>query len=418
MKKVGEFMKNETVTTQSTPSIIFTFAGLTLSVTAFLVGSNVGMNLPLGKGILVILLGNIVLALYSGLIGVIGQKTGQPSIMISKPAFGTYGQILTSTIIVIFLMGFVAVYSSMIGSLIHSMFPAVPALVGNFLFIVCITVTTVFGFKGMSLLSKIGLPCLLVFVIYGLYKVNAEMGLDAVVKNVPTGGMAIGLIISQVISVWTSAATFSSDITRFAKKAKYVFIVTFVAFGCTAVLESVGLVCALGTGKGDLVEILQSLDIMAVALLIYLILMWTSAQSLLYSFSLAFKDIAGVITKDRSKLSREMWVIVGSCVAFVASIFMTLLGLTSAFNSFLLAIGIAIPSVGGILIAHYFIVQRDTEHAFENMPKIRPIAYISWIVGILAAKFITVGVPALNGLLAAAILYSILGLATRSKTVK
>ena len=411
-------MKNETATTQSTSSIIFTFAGLTLSVTAFLVGSNVGMNLPLWSGILVILIGNIVLALYSGFIGVIGQKTGQPSIMISKPAFGKYGQILTSTIIVIFLMGFVAVYSSMIGTLLNSMFPAVPALVGNFIFIVCITITTVSGFKGMSLLSKIGLPCLLIFVLYGLYKVNAEIGLDAVVNNVPAGGLAMGLIISQVISVWTSAATFSSDITRFAKKPKTVFVITFVAFGCTAALETVGLICALGTGKGDLVEILKSLDVLAIALLIYLILMWTSAQSLLYSFSLAFKDIAGVLTKGKSSLSREKWVIVGSIVAFIGSIIMTLYGLTSSFNAFLLTIGIAIPSVGGILIAHYFIVQRDMEHAFDNMPGIRIIAYISWVAGILAAKFVTIGVPALNGLLTAAILYSILGLATKSKAAK
>lgn len=411
-------MKNETFQTQSTPTIVFTFAGLTLSVTAFLVGSNVGMNLPLSLGILVIIIGNIILALYSGFIGVIGQSTRKPSIMISKPAFGSYGQIITSTIVVIFLMGFVAVYSSMIGTLIHTMFPQVPALAGNLAFIICITLTTVSGFKGMSLLSKIGLPCLFVFVLYGLYQVNAQIGLSAVLEKTPVSSLGMGLIISQVISVWTAAATFSSDMTRFAKRRKDVFIITFLAFACTAVLESVGLICALGTGKGDLVAILQGLDIMAVALLIYLLLMWTSAQSLLYSFSLAFQDIAGVVTKGRSKASREVWVIVGGVVAFAGSVVMTLYGLTSSFNAFLLTVGIAIPSIGGILIAHYFVVQRNFETAFDNIPNVRVVAFVSWLAGIVVAKFVGWGIPAINGLITAAVLYSILGLAAKARAEK
>lgn len=57
--------------TQKLSSIIFTFTGLTLSVTVFLVGSNAGINLPLTTGIIVIIIGNnIIIALYSDFTGV------------------------------------------------------------------------------------------------------------------------------------------------------------------------------------------------------------------------------------------------------------------------------------------------------------------------------------------------------------
>jgi cytosine permease len=141
--------------------------------------------------------------------------------------------------------------------------------------------------------------------------------------------------------------------------------------------------------------------------------MWTSAQSLLYSFSLAFDNISNVLTKGRSKVSPKIWVAIGSILAFALSVAMTLFGLTPAFNAFLLTIGIAIPSIGGILIAHYFIVLRGNfALAFENVPTIRPVAFAAWIIGIVVAKNLAMGIPALNGLLAAFICYSVLGLAT------
>ena len=401
---------SEKIQTQKLSNLIFTFAGLTLSVTAFLVGSNVGMSLSLSKGIMAIVFGNIILAVYSGLIGVIGSKTKESSTMISRPVFGTHGQIITSSIVVVFLMGFVSVYSSMIGNLINTLFPFIPAYVGNLIFVVCICATTITGFAGMSKLSKVGVPLLGVFVSYGLFQINKNMSLSSVFSVVPTSTLAFGLIISQVVSVWTAAATFSSDMTRFAKSPKHVFITTFTAFGLTSVLEMIGLVLSLGTGKGDLVAILSSLNMVVPALFIYLLLMWTSGQSLLYSFSLAFDNISKIAIKNKKGFPLSLWVGIGSAIAFIGSIIMTAYGLTASFNTFLLTIGIAIPPIGGILISHYYIINKNMDNAFENMPSIRPYAFIAWICGILIAKYIGFGIPALNGMISAFLIYAVLGL--------
>lgn len=400
-------MKNK-IETQSLNSLIFAFSGLTLSVTAFLVGNTVGMNLSLSKGIIAIIIGNIVLALYAGFIGIIGYNTRESSIMISKPVFGNYGQIITSVIVVVFLMGFVSVYSSMIGSLVHTLFPIIPAYLGNLIFIILISTTTIKGFKGISKLSKVGIPILVLFITYGLYKTNQNIGLANAFTNQPIGSLAFGLIISQVISVWTAATTFSSDMTRFAKSAKHVLITTFTAFTLTAILETVGFVLALGTGKGDLVAILQELNLVIPAFFIYLLLMWTSGQSLLYSFSLAFDNMAKMFLTSKKDITSSTWVILGGIIAFIGSAVMTAYGLTASFNKFLLTIGIAIPAIGGILIAHYHIVYRDKVNYFDNMPSFRINSFISWIIGIIIAKYINMGIPALNGLISALVFYVIL----------
>jgi len=407
-------MNNSNVESKGFFDIAFVFAGLTLSVTAFVVGSNLGLNLSLASGILAIVIGNTILALYSGFIGIIGMKTKESSSMIAKPAFGIYGQIISSFTVVTFLMGFVAVYASMIGNIIHKLIPQMPLWTGSVLFIVCICITTIFGFTSMSKLSKIAVPLLGIFVGFGLYKVNQLTGLTNVANIVPTGDSSFGVLVSSVIATWISAATFSSDITRFAKSSSHVFGITFFAFGCTTILETVGLVCALGAGSGDLVSILAKLGIIVPALFIYLLLMWTSAQTLLYSFSLALMNIQNVLIREE-KISEQICIVIGATLALIGSIFMSYMGFTSSFQSFLLTIGVAIPPIGGILIAHYLLVYGITEKSFENMPKIRYTAFVAWLCGIAVAKLFNIGIPALQGFITTIIIYSILELTIGKK---
>jgi len=407
-------MKNK-LETQKLSKLIFAFSGLTLSVTAFLVGSNVGSNLPLYIGMIAIIFGNLVLAVYAGLIGLIGYKNKESSVVISRPVFGNYGQIVTSGVVVIFLMGFVSVYATLFGELINTLFPLISPYLGSLIFIALITISTIKGFSGISGFSKIGVPLLGIFVFYGLYKVNNLVGLSDIVNIKPVGKLAFGLVMSQVISVWSSAATFSSDINRFAQKSKHVLITTFVAFGLTAVLEIIAFILALGTGEANLVAILKSLNLVVPALFIYLLLMWTSGQTLLYSFSLAFNNIYKLFIKDKKEISNSKWVILGSVLALIGSFIMLSYGVTASFNKFLLTIGIAIPAIGGILIAHYHIVYRGKTNHFGVISSFRLNAFISWGIGILIAKYINLGIPALNGMLSASIVYIILGFYFKEK---
>lgn len=396
--------------TKSLASIFFVFAGFVLSVTAFLIGTKAGKSVPLKEGLAALLVGNMILATYAGTIGLIGMKTRRSSTVILRPVFGLQGQILVSALITFINISFVSVYASVIGSQLASFYPALSPYFGLLAFILVVGVTNWFGFRGLSLLGRVGIPALAAFVILGLLKVHSEIGFGALAEAVPTEPLPWIAVLSFVTASWMTGGTLSSDMTRFARKPSYVFIVTFGAFLCVTILEAVGLVCSLGVGEGDLCSILSRLGLDTMAIFIYLILGLTSGQAIVYSFSLAVMNITKVLNngKESRVLNSHFWTIAGCLFAAVVGVAMTKFGLLNTFKNFLIMIGIVVPPVGGLIMAHFLIVERDFERPFEAMPAVRVTAFIAWVCGIAGAYFMKFGVIPLNGFFVAVVVYTAL----------
>lgn len=402
-------MSEKGIERQSTYSVFVVFCGYVLSVTAFLTGSRVGSALPAWQGVVAIFLGNMILAGYSGLIGLVGMKTGKSSAVNFQPVFGTYGQIITSTLVTLFVINFISIYGAMIAGLLQSFFPWFPAWLAITIFIGIIALTNFTGFKGLSLLGKIAVPAILIFMVYGLIMVGTKVGFVGVFEAQPIAPQSMLSMVSMVAASWMTGSTFSSDITRFTKKPFYVFLVTVVSFIAVTALESTGLFCSLGTGEGDIVKILGALGMQAVALVIYFALALSSGQAIVYTFSLALASISRVITKnEETKLNERFWIIPGCIYAIAVGCYMYYNGVMASFQSFIGTVGIFIPSIGGVLVSHFFLVERDFQRPFLNMPKIRWLAYAAWGCGVAAAQFLKFGIQTLNGFLVAIVAYAAL----------
>lgn len=74
------------------------YLGCALSVTAWLVGPLLSSGMTVGKGLTVIFIANMLLAVYATLMSEIGRKHGLSTAVVSKVAFGEKGQALTTTI--------------------------------------------------------------------------------------------------------------------------------------------------------------------------------------------------------------------------------------------------------------------------------------------------------------------------------
>lgn len=400
-------------------SVFFVFAGYVLSVTAFVIGGNVGNQLTFGKGVLALLAGNMILAFYAGIIGFIGTKANKSSTDIFKPVFGVKGQVIAATIVSLFSLVFVSVYSSLVGSMMSSLFGGISPYIGMTLYLIIITLINLKGFKGMSIFSKIGVPVIGLFVIYGVCMVGSHVGFKNLATAQPITPTSFSAVVSVVAASWMTGATFSSDITRFVKKNWYVWIVTVGSFLCVTVLETVGLICALGTGKGDLVSILADLNMSVVAFVIYLLLTITSGQAVIYIAALALENITKVI-RGRENLESDgkftaNFFIIPSCIfAAVFAVFMTANGFTATFLSWLGIIGTAIPPVGGTLVGHFFLVEKEFKKTFENMPMYRFAAFIAWVGGICVSALVPYGIKPLNGFLTGMILYAVIRYVTNA----
>jgi cytosine permease len=396
--------------TKSLSSIFFVFAGFVLSVTAFLIGTKVGKSVTLGKGLAALLSGNMILAAYAGLIGLIGMKTRRSSTVILRPVFGLQGQILVSALITFINVSFVSVYASMIGSQLASFFPTLSPYFGLFAFVIVVGAINWFGFKGLSILGRFGIPALAAFVVLGLIKVHSKVGFAQLAEAVPVEPMPWIAVLSFVTASWMTGGTLSSDLTRFARKPSYVFIITVGSFLCVTVLEAVGLICSLGAGEGNLVTILDKLGLDTVAIFIYLILGLTSGQAIVYSFSLAVMNITRVVNggEESRIFNNRFWITAGCVIASVVGVIMTKTGLLFSFLNFIKVIGIAVPPVGGLIMAHFLIVERNFERPFENMPAIRLTAFVAWGLGVAGAHFLRFGIAPLNGFFVAVAVYTAL----------
>lgn len=407
-------MKEET---KGLGSVFFVFAGYVLSVTAFVIGGSVGNQLNFWHGVMALLTGNMVLAFYAGILGIIGMKTKRSSTDMFKPVFGIKGQVVTSSIVSIFSLVFVSVYSSLVGNMMSSIFGISP-YIGLFCYLIVITLINLKGFTGMSIFSKIGVPVIGLFIVYGMIVVGKKIGFTNVTAAVPVAPASFFTVVSFISASWMTGATFSSDLTRFVKKPSYVWFVTVGSFLCVTVLETVGLMCSLGTGESNLVTILAKLNMSVVAFGIYLLLTITSGQAVIYIAALALENITKVIRgregkESDGKFTTQFFVIPSCIFGGIIAIMMTANDFTSTFSSWLGIIGTAIPPVGGTLVGHFFLVDRDYKKTFENMPDYRIEAFIAWIVGIVISRTITFGIKPLNGFLAAVICYAIARMITK-----
>ncbi|MFD2352930.1 cytosine permease [Nonomuraea ferruginea] len=92
------------------------------------------------------------------------------------------------------------------------------------------------------------------------------------------------------------------------------------------------------------------------------------------------------------------------------------LGMADHLVDFLVLLGVAIPPIAGIMVAEYFVVRtwradldssRERGELPAHAPGWIPAALVAWVAAALIGHFVTAGIPALNALLAAFVLYAV-----------
>lgn len=399
-------------------SVALPWAGLTLSVTAFLVGTILGGGLVLSDGILAVIVGNYVLGIYALGLAILGQRKGLTMALLTRRTFGRYGQILPSAVFAFVNVGFPGTYLALFGLLLESIIPGFSPYVGGLIFIVLAFLLAAIGIKGLSWLGYFAIPAILLLAIYGVSIVVGNVGgWDKFLSARPAGTLAIGLGISTVISTWITGATTSADLGRFAKSAKSAAGSALFAFSCTALLEGLAFMLALGAGTGDLVVLLRNLGLVAPAIIIYFLLMWSSADVLIYMFSLAFTNIENAILK-KIRVGRFWWTVIGSAYAYGVGVIILSMGLMTGFRAWLSMLAQLIPPIGGIVLVDYYLfkgLKEDPLNIIESKSRVSMTAIIAWILGVISGWFPVLPVPIIQNLLVAALAYIVLEGVSRGK---
>lgn len=377
-------------------SLAFIMLGLTFFSASMLAGGRVGAGLDLNNFFIAIIIGNTFLAIYTAFLGYIGVKTGLTTHLLARYAFGRRGAWLPSLLLAGTQVGwfgvgvamFVIPVSDVTGINLYLLIIFAGALM---------TGTMYFGIGAIAALSILAVPSMTILGVYSVWEaVDSVGGISALSKIQPTDPLTMASALSIVIGSFISAGTLTADFLRFGRNAKTAIIVAVLAFFIgNSLMFIFGAMGTLALGKADIFDVMLLQGLIIPAIIILGLNIWTTNNNALYASGLGFSSITGIS-------SRKLSMILG----FIGTL--SSLWLYNNFVDWLVFLSSAIPPIGTILIADYFMGRKRYE-SFTEMNAI----FVNWnaIIAVIAgviASYALGGIIPLNSVIVSLITYVLL----------
>ncbi|GGT29773.1 cytosine permease [Streptomyces atratus] len=384
------------------------------SISQFTLGATIGVGMTFGNAFLAFTLGAVILEIVIFAIGLAGMREGLATPMLTRwVGFGRNGSALVSFVIAVSLVGWFGVQNTIFGN-------SVSALVGGPSWMWCvlagvaITALVIFGFKYMAVFAKIVTPLFFAMVAWSIVSTLKDHSISELIHS-PAPGQTIPLAVAAtaIAGGFMTGAIVAPEMTRYNRKGSHVFIQS-----ASSMILSEYIVGMTGVLLGHLVKSNEVSHIVlstSGAFGVIVVLMSTAKINdwNLYGSSLGVVNFFQVVFGKR--LHRGAVTI----VLGIAGTILSAVGIMTHFTEFLSVLGVAIPPIGGIIVAEYWVVKRmrkplDDTRESETLPKSSPtwvpMSIAIWIAAFCVGKFYEGGIPALNSLATAFILYSVLGL--------
>lgn len=378
--------------------------GLTFFSASMWTGGTLGTGLSYDDFFYAVLLGNLILGVYTAFLGYIGAKTGLSTHLLARYSFGTKGSYLPSLLLGGTQVGWFGVGVAMFA------LPVQKALFGetgveldiNAIIVVAgllMTGTVYFGISALMVLSFIAVPAITILGGYSVYlAVNDLGGIAEMQKIVPAVDQKIDFntALALVIGSFISAGTLTADFVRFGRKPKAAVAITLIAFFIgNSLMFIFGAAGAAATGFADISDVMMTQGLLIPAIIVLGLNIWTTNDNALYASGLGFSSITGIDSKKLAMING----VIGTVFA---------LWLYNNFVGWLSFLSTAIPPIGGVLIADYFLIHRGQyiEFAKSEFETIRWQALIAVAVGIAAGQLLP-GVVPVNAVIGGAVAYFI-----------
>ena len=391
---------SETAVPQSARRGIVTMFMIMLGFTFFSAsmwaGQELADGLDLAGFIASLILGGVILGLYTGLLGYVGADSGLSLDLLARKAFGEKGSYLPSAMISFTQIGWFGVGVAMFA------IPVANELLGGstaaeWILVViagiAMTASAYFGIKSLTIVSYIAVPLIAVLgtvaMILAVVRGDGTL-VDQFAKSSGTltviGGA--GLVVGSFVSGGTATPNF----TRFAKNGKVGAITTVVAFFLgNSLMFFFGAVSSVYVGGNDIFEVMLNLGLFYMAVLVLGLNIWTTNDNALYSAGLGLANIFGQ--------KKKPMVLISGAVGTLAAIW-----LYWNFCGWLNILNCTLPPVGIILVLSYFL-NREAYKTTETTQQVNWFAVIGVVLGAVGANLIHWGIASINGMVIAAVCY-------------
>lgn len=388
--------------------------GQVSALSQFLLGSTLGFGMSFWGAFWAFTFGAIILELVSILVGIIGAKEGlQTSLLGRWTGFGYGGSSVVGIAIGISLIGWFGIQSGVSAEGLVSLTQVLPAWAWSLIFGLAVTLVVMGGFGSMKWVAYITVPAFLVLVAWSITRELSGHSFGDLVRSAPAGE-PISLLTGTTLVAggFIVGAVITPDMTRFNRSSADVVKQTVVGFTVGEYLIGMsGVLLAHAIGSANIITIVTS-SVGWVGVLVIILGTVKINDWNLYSSSLGAVNFLGIILKrpvNRGLLTLVIGVI-GSVLAAA--------GILDAFTNFLILLGVAFPPIVGIMVAEYFVVKlwrgeldatREAGTLPATSPTWVPATLVIWLASSLIGKYVEWGLPSINSLVVAFVLYVVAG---------
>ena len=355
--------------------------GANVVVTTILTGMLLVPDLPYIRALWIVAIGSVIGSLILALVGNIGTRTGLPTMVASRGAFGIRGSHLPAAVNLLVLIGWSWVQALLAGLSMNYAIETVTGYSNLPLFTVLCEVIVVLivlrghvGIESMEMvvaLSMLVLSAVVFYALFSRFDVSRLVSMPINVDSSVTTALGFDIVVATAFS-WMSTA---ADFNRNAKTQRggisgtmigYT-IATIVAMGLGATVSGFSLLRGMEQTYDPTVLLAGFGFGLPAALVIFLSVMTTNVMAV-YSAVMSYMNI-------RSQDGFWKPALVIGVITVIGALYE---GILDRFQDFLLLIGALFIPVFAILLADYWILKRG-HYEVSDMLQERGGAY--WYTG-------------------------------------
>ncbi len=325
-------------------SVAVVWAGFPMVMVGAFVGAQIVTSLGFTRGMLAIITGNIVLAVYVACLSALAAKQGKTFALSCREIFSPVGAKLIAVFLSGLVVGWFAVQTGLAGHGLNTLL----GLPLGWSVVVVGAVFTLLSMAGMQMLKPVSIISICLFIITGIISVVLNFrhhSWQQVVDFTPASGhsLALGIGVTMAISVFVDSGTLTADFTRWSKTPSQAVIASLAAFPLANTLPMLlgGVVAATGEATdGDFAHLLTQLGpyFGVFAAIFFVINCASVATHGLYNAASGWSSVIPLSF-------RHLVVLLG-----IVGTGLALAGISNWLVNWLSLLGIVVPGIGGAII--------------------------------------------------------------------
>lgn len=397
-------------------NVALVYLGMLTALDQFMLGAVLGNTMTVTDAFLSILIGSTIFGIVTLGLGYAGMKEGLSGSLLARwCGFGRVGSVMIGLVIAISLLGWFGVQNAVFAKALNFAmgdklgFGWSAALSGT-----ALTFLVAFGFKALKFTAKIAVPLFILTVGYISVMTLTGHNIAELLNSAPSGEpISISAGATMVVGGCIVASIITPDLTRYVRSGHNVFWITMLTIVVGEFLvNGLAILIARALNTADIVSIMsQAAGGIGLIAVVFSTLRINDIN--LYSSAL------GIANAVEGSTGRKFsYMAITLIIGFIGT-FLSVIGILDRFVDFLTLLGVLFPPIIGVMLVDYYLLRTHRKQLADSrrvgrLPDIKDTPVIGWaaiassIIGAIIGLATEWGVPALNSLLVASLLYGLI----------